>query len=263
MKLAISNIAWSAESDDSMYSFLKSEGFEGLEIAPTRLFPENAYDKLAEAQLFEHLLYQKYNLTIPSMQAICFGRDEAIFGTAEERNSLKQYIKKAIDFASVLKCKNLVFGSPKNRIIGDNQEDAAVDFFSELGNYAEAKNTVFSMEPNPEIYGTNFLNTTGEAIDFVKEIKCNGLKVNVDLGAIIYNNETVDTIANNIDLINHIHISEPYLEPISERAIHRELYLLLKEYKYDNFVSIEMKNTNDVSLVKNAIYYLKDVFKTK
>lgn len=262
MKLAISNIAWSEESDESMYLFLKSEDFDGLEIAPTRLFSE-AYDKMAEAQLFKQHLHQKYNLTIPSMQAICFGRNEAIFGTEEEKHRIMGHIKKAIDFAAVLECKNLVFGSPKNRIIGESQEDVAVNFFAELGKYADSRNTVLSMEPNPKIYGTNFLNTTDEAIDFVKEIKSNGLKVNVDLGTIIHNNETLDAIADNINLINHIHISEPYLEPITERVIHTDLYLLLKEYKYGNFVSIEMKNANDIQGVENSIHYVKDVFKRK
>lgn len=39
MKLSISNIAWSAEHDAAMYKFLQQEGFSGLEIAPTRIFP--------------------------------------------------------------------------------------------------------------------------------------------------------------------------------------------------------------------------------
>lgn len=263
MKLAISNIAWSAESDAPMYSFLKTEGFEGLEIAPTRVFPDNTYDQLDETQLFKKQMQSNYSLVIPSMQAICFGRNEAIFGTEEERSSIKEYIKKAIDFAAVLDCKNLVFGSPKNRIIGQGQEGIAISFFNELGTYAAEKKTTLAMEPNPEIYGTNFLNTTTEAINFVKESKSKGLKVNIDLGTIIHNNETLDVIANNIDLVNHIHISEPNLEPITERAIHTDLYRLLKEYKYGNFVSIEMKNANDIAIVKNTIHYVKDVFKRK
>lgn len=263
MKLAISNIAWETESDDTMYPFLKSEGFEGLEIAPTRLFAENPYDKLSDAKLFRQLIHQKFDLAIPSMQAICFGKNEAIFGSTEERETIKEYIKKAIDFASALNCKNLVFGSPKNRIIGENQEAVAFEFFSELAQYAVSKKTVIAMEPNPVIYGTNFLNTTQEAINFVKEIKRTGLKINVDLGTIIHNNEDLKGIAANIDLVNHVHISEPFLEPITERKIHEELYLLLKECQYDGFVSIEMKNTNDLAKVKNAMQYVKDVFKRK
>lgn len=263
MKLAISNIAWSAAHDEEIHAFLKKIGFKGLEIAPTRIIPENPYDKLTEAKDFKKHLEYDFNLTIPSMQAICFGRSEAIFGTEEERNSIKKYIKKAIDFASVLNCKNLVFGSPKNRIIGENQEEIAFSFFDELGTYAIEKNTILSMEPNPDIYGTNFLNTTQEAFDFVTKINNKGLKVNVDLGTIIHNNEAISIIEDNINLINHIHISEPFLEPIVERLIHKQLNEILVSNNYSDFVSIEMKNTNDVSIVKNAIYYINDVFKRK
>jgi sugar phosphate isomerase/epimerase len=261
VKLAISNIAWSLEDDEQMYHFLKSVGFEGLEIAPTRIISENPYNKLKEAKDFKNSLKADFNLNIPSLQAICFGRSEAIFGTEEERNNIKEYIKKAIDFASVLECKNLVFGSPKNRIIGENQEDIALSFFDELGTYAYQKNTILAMEPNPDIYGTNFLNTTKDAIEFVKKTNNKGLKVNVDLGTIIHNKEDICIVADAIELINHIHISEPFLEPIIERTIHNELYKILKESNYSNYISIEMKNNNDISIVKNAIYYIKDVFK--
>ena len=263
MKLAISNIAWSAENDQQMYAFLKSEGFEGLEIAPTRIIADNPYEKLKEATDFKIQLKAKFDLNIPSLQSICFGRSEVIFGTEEERNAIKEYIKKSIDFAKVVDCKNLVFGSPKNRIIGENQLDIAIAFFDELGTYAIQNNTILAVEPNPDIYGTNFLNTTKEAIDFVKKVQNKGLKVNVDLGAIIHNNEDLAIIGENIELVNHIHISEPYLEPIIERAVHKELFQLLKKYNYSNYISIEMKNTNDLGIVKNSIHYIKDVFQRK
>lgn len=260
MNLAISNIAWSVQNDKRMFTFLKSVGFEGLEIAPTRIIAENPYDKLKEAEEFKNNLNRDFNLSIPSMQSICFGKTEAIFGTVEERESIKVYIKKSIDFAKILGCGNLVFGSPKNRIIGENQMDLAFSFFSELGDYAFKNGTVLALEPNPAIYGTNFLNTTNEALDFVKELNNKSLKVNVDLGTIIHNDEDISIIANEIQFINHIHISEPYLESISERTVHNDLYRLLKEHNYSNFVSIEMKNTEDLSIVENAIYYIKDVF---
>lgn len=263
MKLAISNIAWSEDEDKQMYSFLKSQGFEGLEIAPTRIISENPYDKLPEAKAFKEALKRDFNSSIASLQAICFGKSEAIFGQENEREIIKAYIKKAIDFAEVLDCKNLVFGSPKNRIIGENQDEIAYSFFDELGTYAHQKNTILAMEPNPEIYGTNFLNTTQEAIDFVKNIDNKGLKVTIDLGTLLHNKERLDVLANNMAWINHIHISEPYLEPIVERKIHAELYQLVKEYNYTHFVSIEMKKNDDISIVKNAVYYIKDVFKRK
>ena len=263
MKLSISNIAWSFEEDEMMYSFLKQVGFDGLEIAPTRIFIDNPYDKKQEALAFKANLQKKYNLEICSLQAICFGKNEAIFGSELERNTIKNYVKQAIDFAKTINCKNLVFGSPKNRIIGEGQEEIAKAFFSDLAHYSEDNNTVLAIEPNPEIYGTNFLNTTQQTLDFVSAIPNKGLKVNIDLGTMIHNDESLSILEYNLSQINHIHISEPFLEPILKREIHKELYLLLKKNNYKNFVSIEMKNPNDIEKVKSAVYYIKDVFERK
>ncbi len=260
MKLSVSNIAWSKEDDQMMYDFLKKSNFSGLEIAPTRIFEELPYSNLENAKLFKKELLEKYNLEISSMQSICFGRNESIFGQEPERNSLKDYIKLSIKFANAISCKNLVFGCPKNRIIGDNQEDFALEFFSELATFSYQNNTNLAMEANPEIYGTNFLNTTKQAIEFVKELNHEGLRINLDLGTIIHNNEDLNVVFDNIDLINHIHISEPYLEIIQERAIHNELAKILKKTNYKNFVSIEMKNLNDIKNLKEVINYTKSVF---
>ena len=37
MKLSISNIGWTAQNDNVMYELLAQKGFNGLEIAPTRI----------------------------------------------------------------------------------------------------------------------------------------------------------------------------------------------------------------------------------
>ena len=135
------------------------------------------------------------------------------FGSVEERNELIEYTKKAIDFASIINCNNLVFGCPKNRNIqNENDYEIALKFFKTIGEYAQQKHTVFAIEPNPTIYNTNFINTTKQAYDIVKDIDCKAVKVNVDLGTIIENNENIEIIEENIHLVNHIHISEPNLE---------------------------------------------------
>jgi len=260
MKLSISNIAWTAEDDQMMHAFLQAAGFSGLEIAPTRIFPENPYDQLEAAADFSNQLQKDFQLRISSMQSICFGRNEAIFGTETEREAIFDYVKKSIDFAAAMKCNNLVFGSPKNRIIGENQMDVALDFFGKLGQYAHSKGTVMALEPNPDIYGTNFINTTQQAIDFVEAAAVPGLKINLDLGTFIHNNEKLNLISDHLPLMNHIHISEPYLEKIEHRELHRELANVLKEQQYDRFVSIEMKNLNDIEAVKETVLYLKETF---
>lgn len=260
MKLSISNIAWTAQDDAMMYAFLESVGYSGLEIAPTRIFPERPYDHTADAVIWANMIKQQYGLAISSMQSICFGRDEAIFGTEQERTALSNYVKQAIDFAQAIGCRNLVFGSPKNRVIGDNQIDIAYAFFGKLGEYAASRNTVLALEPNPDIYGTDFINTTAEAFDFVKHVNSSGLMVNLDLGTFLHDAESMDILEKNLDLINHIHISEPYLERIQTREIHKQIAQLLNSQGYEGYVSIEMKNGDDTGLVKETASYVKEIF---
>lgn len=262
MKLSISNIAWSKEYDLEMYEYLMKENFEGLEIAPTRIFEEKPYEYLEKAKLFSQDLKKYKGLQISSMQSIWYGRSEKIFGSKDERNELIDYTKKAIDFSSAIRCNNLVFGCPKNRVI-NSKEDAeiALDFFYELGEYAKDKDTVLSMEPNPVIYNTNFINHTIDAFEFVNKVNSAGLKVNVDLGTIIYNNEDLETISDNIVLVNHVHISEPNLALIEKRDLHIKLAHILKKENYNNFISIEMGKRDNLQEVKKSIKYIKEVFK--
>lgn len=262
MKLSISNIAWAKEYDYEIYEYLRKENFEGLEIAPTRIFEEKPYEDLDKAKLFSQNLKKNKNLEVCSMQSIWYGRSEKIFSSKDERNQLTEYTKKAIDFANAIRCNNIVFGCPKNRVTYDKQdEELALEFFYEIGQYAESKSTVLSMEPNPVIYNTNFINYTIEAFEFVKKINSNGLKVNVDLGTIIYNKEDLNVISDNISLVNHVHISEPNLALIQKRDLHIKLANILKEKKYNRYVSIEMSKRDNLQDVKDSIKYINEVFK--
>lgn len=261
MKLSISNIGWSKEHDEYMYKFLKKNNFSGIEIAPTRIFPNKPYDNLEDAKIFSSNLKTNYNLEISSIQSIWFNKTENIFKSEAERNYLLEYTKKTIDFSNSINCKNIVFGCPKNRNCDDNFKlSYALDFFSFLGNYAFENNTVLSIEPNPLIYNTNFINTTEEAFNFVKKVNCKGLMVNVDFGTIIENSENLNIVEENISLVNHIHISEPFLEKVKERVLHYKLKEILIKYNYDKFISIEMKNLNNINDLESVIKYVKGVF---
>jgi len=262
MKLSISNIAWSVEYDTHMYEYMSQIGFEGLEIAPTRIYPVNPYNNNSDlVRTFSGELKKNYNLKISSMQSIWYAKKEKLFGSIDERSSLMSYTKDAINFASALGCKNLVFGCPKNRIIdNDNQYNIAVDFFRELGEYSVQKMTTLSLEPNPMIYGTNFINETSQAFDLVRVVDSNGFRVNLDIGTIIENKENVSSIMENINLINHIHVSEPWLIHIEKRLLHNTIADILKNLNYDKYISIEMKNANNIESVKNCMNYVKDIF---
>lgn len=261
MKLSISNIGWSVEQDEKIYALMQKYEYSGLEIAPTRVFLENPYDNLDEKKQWYLNLKAKYGFSIPSMQSIWYGREEKIFGSIEERTILFNYTKKAIDFASAISCKNLVFGCPKNRKLPEGADiDLAVTFFKELGDYAAEKNTVIGLEANPTIYHTNYINDTKSAIELIKQVNSKGFRLNLDIGTIIYNGENIIDLEKNVSLINHVHISEPELQPIEKRNLHYELKKLLDGGQYSGFISIEVKKTDDISMIEDELKYIKGVF---
>lgn len=242
MKLAISNIAWDENVSPIIYEKMQSLGFTGLEIAPSKIFGSAPYEQIKNAIKFKNQILKKYGLTICSMQSIWFGRTEQIFKNKEERKLLQNYTKKAIEYAEAIGCKNLVFGCPKNRVIY-NKDDIkiALDFFSKLGEYAVQHNTVLAIEANPQIYNTNFITHTEEAFMLAKEVNNSGFKVNYDFGTAIYNKESLEILKDNISLVNHIHISEPYLAAVTFSEKHKKLLHILSQTDYKNFISIEMK----------------------
>lgn len=261
MKLAISNIAWDMEKDGYMYELMNKYGFAGLEIAPTRVFAEKPYEKIEEAKTWKTSIENKYGISIPSMQSIWYGRQESIFGSEEEKKTLIKYTKKAVDFASAIECKNLVFGCPKNRNVPEGEnEKSAISFFKELGAYAVSRGTVIGMEANPTIYNTNFINTTSSALELIEKVNSDGFKLNLDVGTMVQNEESVWELVGKVHLINHVHISEPYLKPIKQRILHKEIRHILLEEKYEGFISIEMGKVEKNDILEERMAYLSEVF---
>lgn len=262
MKLSISNIAWDITHDKKAYMAMKEFGFSGLEIAPTKIFGKAPYDNLDVSKKWYEKISTEEHFKIPSMQSIWYGRTENFFTSIENKNILISYTQKAIDFAQSINCKNLVFGCPKNRITSKNTDyDNAISFFQEIGEYALSKGTCIGMEANPAIYGTNFINDTASAIQLIKDVKSNGFRLNLDIGTMIENGESIKQIDTHIDIINHVHISEPYLKPIQERNLHKELAFVLKDFSYSNYISIEMGKLENFDQIRKTMEYVRRIFK--
>lgn len=261
MRLSVSNIGWAAENDEKIFGIMKENGYSGLEIAPTRIIPDNPYDHTETISQFAAQIREKYGFSVSSLQSIWYGRKESVFGSPEERKVLVEYTKKAIDFAAAAGCGNLVFGCPKNRNLPDGADpQSAVVFFRQLGDYAAEKGTVIGMEANPSIYNTNYINTTRQALELIRTVDSRGFRLNLDVGTMIQNSEDPELILGNVKYINHVHISEPYLKPICGRELHKRLAEFLEREKYGGFVSIEMGKTENLTDIVSAINYLRSIF---
>ena len=264
MPLAVSQIGWSAEQDDALYRLLPQQGIAGLEIAPSR-FVGQAQPYLYGEQAAAHAstLCASYGLCIPSMQSIWFGRTERLFGTLDEYAVLMDYTRQAIRFAAAVHCPHLVFGCPKNRITASPDDvGVASAFFRAIGDYAAPYAVTLGIEANPPIYGTNYLNTTPQVAQLVRQVAHPAIRINLDIGTMVENGESVDELTALLPLVSHVHLSEPHLVPIMERSVHRQLAAVLRDCGYTGFVSLEMRQDAEGSLLglQRSIDYLHKVF---
>lgn len=258
MRLSVSNIAWLNREEDDMLGLLKSNGFEGLEIAPTGIWPDVAGITEKEALRYRSHVNDR-GIRIIAMQSLLYGHPELqVFDSPENRARTLAHLRECIDLGARLGVRAFVFGSPRNRAMqgvpGSDHWRIAADFFREIGTYAHEKGASFCIEPNPAVYGTNFINTTTEAIDFVRSVDNPGLKVNVDTGTILLNREDYRAILDReaMDSIGHVHVSEPFIGPIQSMETHKGISDILKCHDYRGAVSIEMKKVSETDNSENV-----------
>lgn len=262
MKLSVSNIAWDVEANGVVYPKMRQMGFTGLEIAPTKFFAPDPYtpDNIWGAKALADVLQRAYGLAIVSMQSIWYGRSESIWGDEVERQALLEHTARAAAFAAAAGCRNLVFGCPRNRDRPDGaDEERALTFFQKAGDAVQPYGVTLSLEPNPPIYHTNFLNTTAACAAFLRRLGHPALGMNLDVGTMIENDETVELVADCLPLIRHVHISRPGLAPVQPLALHRRLAEVLRVGGYDGWVSIEMKEAG-LKPLEAAMAYVAEVF---
>lgn len=263
MKFSISNIAWPIEWDNLIFAKLHELGYSAIEIAPNRTI-QNGYDATDEEIKFWNNNYLNQFSEISSMQSLLFKVDTPIFESNENKMYIFDNLKKGLLFASKLKVRNIVFGSPSIRNVNNDEEyDRSKLFFSQLANEAQELNISVALEPNPIIYNTNFLNSTFDALEYVRQINHPNLGINLDFGTIIENKESIHDIMTyeNIPLIKHVHISEPYLAKIniSRRKIHIELLKRLVNFDYNGYISIEMKSGCTLEEIIEVLNYVKAI----
>ncbi len=249
----MSNIAWSAEERLGAYAILAEAGVTGLEIAPGIFFHAATDPLVPDAATAAEAMREAADagLSLVSMQSLLFGlTDAALFEGPEGRAMFERGMLRAIALAGRFGIPNLVFGSPTQRRVpaelamADALTDAAA-MFRRLGDAASAAGTRITIEANPAVYGTNFLNTLEQADDFVALVDHPAIALILDLGAMHMNGSYAGVPARLPDLVprlGHVHVSEPYLAPApADTAALVPVIEGLRAAGYAKAVSIEMK----------------------
>jgi sugar phosphate isomerase/epimerase len=237
-KLCVSNICVNSISQIQLASILKLYGIKNIQIAPTKLI--KSWDELEKLDLS---IYKNLNLNIYSFQSITYTlNDLNIFDKITQEKLYKHFIN-VIDYAEKNKVSVLVFGCPRNRRVLDtslNNKKIFIDFFKNIGDYLNNKNLVICIENNSKQYQCNFINTIKECSLLVREIDKDNIKMMVDLGNAVMENDDWYYLKKHMDIIYNIDVSQPLMSDFLETHESNELFnFVIKNNNYDKMINLE------------------------
>lgn len=248
MKLAVSNIAWPKERDEAVADVLNQFGVAGIEVAPTKIWPQPLIAADAEIDSYREL-WASRGIDIVAAQALLFGKPElTLFDSAATREATLDHLAGIVRVCGRLGASSLVFGSPKNRRIGslakEDVERIAVGFFTRLADIAVAASTCIVMEANPPVYGADWITTVAEAIELVERVNHPAFRLHLDTGCMTLAGDSIPaTFARGRQLVRHFHVSEPDLAApgTSSKVDHAAFAAELHSMEYAGWVSLEMR----------------------
>jgi D-psicose/D-tagatose/L-ribulose 3-epimerase len=265
MKLAVSNLAWGLAEQDRILPILSSLGVSGIEVAPTKIGDWESITLAMLANFRSHL--NDNGLCISSLQAIFFGKPDAqLLASTDGFKIMCQHIDKLADIAAQLGAEVAVFGAPKNRLRAELSDavafELAVDRFRKLGDICQGRMKI-GIEPVPEFYGSDFIQTAREDLALVQAINHSAIGLHLDTGCVFLAGDAIDIAIHEgaSDLI-HFHIAEPELASFtSPKANHLLASEALRVIQYDRWLSIEMKESpNAVEAVTEAVKFVKNTY---
>ncbi len=265
MKIAISNIALDNSKLSEYLKFIKNLGCSGIELAPSIIWPEPVNASLEERKKFKKFV-ENQGLKIVGFHALLFSRpDLQLFKTSESRENTVKYLFQMIKLCSDLGGSQLVFGSPKNRILHNREyseclHQAKEDFFK-LAEFSKKLNIFFCIEPLGKDE-TEFIQSIEEGGNMVNNINHPNFKLHLDTKAIFATKENPEEkILKFKNLIQHVHIGDTNLkEPGSINQGHEKIGKALKKINYSNFLSIEIRKpeNNIKEVISRSINFVKE-----
>ena len=263
MKLAISNIAWDAPEQTEILQQLAGLGVNGVEIAPTKLWPGWIEANPPAASAIRQTIAAS-GLQIPALQSVLFGLPELqLLGNVDSQRRLVEHIAVVAQLANALGAQAIVFGLPRNRDRGElslaQAMDCAIPVLRRIGDACAAASTCFCLEPNPEVYNCNFLTHWQDVAELAARVEHPGVGIHLDTACIhLAGDDPVEALIACSTTMKHFHISEPELSDFNNPVIdHARIGAALRATAYDGYVSIEMRRQADPGgSIHQAIAYV-------
>lgn len=242
MKLSVSNLAWGGLDFGGTVAALSELGVNGVEIAPTALWP--SAPEVAQADLAQvRQVLDDHGLRVSGLQSLLFGHPEFQLLQPEQWPALRDHLLRVLDLGHRLGADVAVFGSPKNRLRGTLEEAAAdelaAQFFTSMLPELESAGVVLTLEPNAPAYGADYLTTYPSVVRLADLIGSAYVQPQIDTGCLAMVGEQ-PAAAAIFRLPRHVHVSAPHLAPVPGDADHLPLVEALRSSGYEHWVVLEM-----------------------
>ena len=248
MKFAISNLAWDLEDEQSSLRFLRRKGITGVEIAPTKVWPE--WQGLNDTTARRYATYMEDSgFEIPSLQSIFFGKNFGSIFDVRNHKSILSHLAYVADIAAVLGASSVIFGSPRLRQftvpLNEEYRKIAVHFLYAATEYFHSRDIFLCLEPCSRQYQCDFINTHTELLQLIETLAHPGFGLHIDSGNLHETGELLSDIMSYGRSLRHFHISEPCLTGFQTSAVpHLENLRVLRKHSYQGWASIEMLQTD-------------------
>lgn len=266
--LVVSNICIKNISQFQFACILKLFDIKNVQIAPTTFIDQ--WENLSNMDLD---VFKNNHINLYSFQSITYGLNDLNIFDPNTYELLLNHLKKVVDYGILNNVRIFVFGCPRNRKIlninhGDNYGDNYGDnhdndeifckFFNELGDYIGNNKLTICVEPNSKIYGCNYINTIREAGELVKKINHKNIKMMVDIGNAMMENDDIDEIYNYKDIIHNIDVSNENMVDFTQtKKQHKDFIHILKKNNYRNKINLEMliqKKDEELDILYRSLY---------
>lgn len=248
MRLAVSNIGLPAFDHRAELARLPALGFEGLEVAPSRVWRDTWCGlKPADVAAYRRTV-EAAGLRVVGLHSLFFDQPElGLFKGAAPRARALDFLQHLSGVCRDLGGRTLIYGSSAARRRGTLAADVAfaeaADFFAALAGRIKDHGTCFCFEPlGPD--ESDFINSAFDSLRIITAVASPTLRLQLDAKALVQNNEAgASTFRAAAPVLVHFHANDPGLGVLgsSGKVDHRALGDMLQEIGYDGYVSLEQR----------------------
>jgi sugar phosphate isomerase/epimerase len=245
-RFAFSNIAWTPHDDAATFALLRHHGIEGIEVAPTAVWGSWQAMTVSKARAYRQFLGEE-GFEVPALQAILYGKPEARLFEEHGEAVLLDHFTLVACIASALEARVAVLGAPLQRDRAGRSWPRALEHAAGVLRKAARifhdHGCCLCIEPNPQRYGCNFVNTAAEGLELVAAVAHPGLRLHLDAaGMYLEKDDLASALPAAFPVLRHFHVSEPDLGDFRRSVVpHTENLRHLSAAGYAGWCSVEMR----------------------